>query len=148
MTAAASLGLVAHFDLPAGCHLHPMPDDMHAPHLRAGEWAVVDPACREIEPGALYLIEQSNGPIVWQVNTPAGIFASRPGERPCWMLTPLNRPRSPEALDEWLRTGRAVFTSDGPLCREHMKALGKVVGVYVPLVEAASLPAPPSAPPA
>ncbi|HLO78477.1 MAG TPA: hypothetical protein VK196_18635 [Magnetospirillum sp.] len=131
VTAHASTSMLVFFDLPTGCYAHPMPNDMHAPHLRAGEWAVIDPACREIEPGELYLVRQSSGPIVWQV-----LPSRRPTpERPCWMLAPMNRPSSYDDAMRALKAGQRVYCSDGPIYGDCLDVLGKVVGVFVPLVD-------------
>lgn len=131
--------LLVFFDLPAGCHAHPMPNDMHAPHLRAGEWAVIDPACREIEPGGLYLVRQSNGPIVWQVLVEPEHWRLRRAdrERPCWMLVPMNRPVNAEDARRALMAGERVYASDGPIYADCLEVVGKVVGVFLPMVEPA-----------
>jgi hypothetical protein len=42
--------------IPAGCVLHPVPDDDSAPHLRAGEFAIVDTTDTEPQHGEVYLV--------------------------------------------------------------------------------------------
>lgn len=125
------------FDLQAGCHIHLLPNNMHAPHLLAGEWAVVDPACREIEPGGLYLVMQSSGPIVWQVLAEPEHWRARRADRewPCWMLVPMNRPASAEDARRALMAGQRVYASGGPISADCLEVLGKVAGVFLPMVD-------------
>jgi hypothetical protein len=42
--------------VPAGCVLHPVTDDDNAPHLRAGEFAIVDATDTEPQHGEVYLV--------------------------------------------------------------------------------------------
>jgi hypothetical protein len=42
--------------VPAGCILHPVTNDDSAPHLRAGEFAIVDTTDTEPQHGELYLV--------------------------------------------------------------------------------------------
>ncbi len=46
--------------VPAGCLLHPVTNDDSAPHLRAGEFAIVDTTDTEPQHGELYLMRWSN----------------------------------------------------------------------------------------
>jgi hypothetical protein len=42
--------------VPGGCILHPVTDDDSAPHLRAGEFAIVDTTDTEPQHGEVYLV--------------------------------------------------------------------------------------------
>jgi hypothetical protein len=126
-------------------------DDANAPHVRAGEFVVVDGADCEPFNGELYLFEFGR-------NTPAGpcraIMETRLRHFECvgfgdgemgpadlWMMYPLNRPRSGADLQVRFRTGVPVYTGDGPCKAEHLPILGRVVGVY----QAPEVPALPAA---
>jgi hypothetical protein len=47
--------------VPAGCILHLVADDDSAPHLRAGEFAIVDTTDTEPQHGEVYLVRWSHG---------------------------------------------------------------------------------------
>lgn len=147
--ADAALGLVVHTRIPESCRLHPVPDDAHAPHLRTGDWAVVDVTDKHVEWGGLYLVEQHNGPRLWQVNpVPYAMAVQFP--EPCAYLTAMNGPTSGADADRKLRTGAAVFVSDGPLDLSALerRIIGRVVGVYmagIPSTPRTAIPAPPRA---
>jgi hypothetical protein len=120
-------------DLPSGHTLHLVANDWHAPHLRPGEWAVVDCTDRAIQWGELFMVRQSNGPALWAIypESERDRIARAPGEECAW-LRHLNGPRTPEEAFAWLRSGRAVTTADGPYllsCLEP-QIIGRVVGIY------------------
>jgi hypothetical protein len=108
--------------LPEGCQIHIQHNDMHAPHLRVGELAVIDPGDREPVNGELYLLQQSQGPIIWQVILRGDAVG----------LYPLDRPTSPEQAREWLLSGRPLYSGDGFLKAEYLPEmmLGRVIGIY------------------
>jgi len=137
-TARSEIRALEVFDrLPPGHTMHLVRDIRHAPHLRPGEFAVIDTTDREISLGELYLIEQSHGPIIWQVILPKGLWAPRTAEeeerqacRPCVMLMPLAPPRTlPSGEIDWRYP---VHTADGPIYRDALEPniLGRVVGIY------------------
>jgi hypothetical protein len=54
--------------VPAGCMLHMVPDDDSAPHLRAGEFAVIDTGDTDPQHGEIYLVRWSTDrPSIQQV---------------------------------------------------------------------------------
>lgn len=111
--------------LPLGCVAHRLDDDRHAPHLCAGDFAVIDRCDRDFSHGELYLVHFANGARVLQaVRRPHGVEQIDG----IWL----------EALDKTggrstneLLAGTA-YLSDGPLRPECLadKLLGRVVGVY------------------
>jgi hypothetical protein len=54
MQAVRALTMLDH--VPGGCILHPVTDDDSAPHLRAGEFAIVDTTDTEPQHGEVYLV--------------------------------------------------------------------------------------------
>ncbi|MCJ2078705.1 hypothetical protein MKK68_24185 [Methylobacterium sp. E-016] len=48
-------------ELPAGCILHPITDTRSAPHLRPGEFAIIDMQDREPQHGELFMIAYECG---------------------------------------------------------------------------------------
>ena len=135
MTALPLNGTQIFDHVPDGCRLHMLPDSMHAPWFRAGEWAVVDTTNTEIEWDQLYLVQQSNGPIIWQVCD----WKARDNEpsQPCAYLHPLNRPQSWEEtkaiIDATPPMGMIpIHLSDGPIHLDYLQEqiIGRVIGIY------------------
>jgi hypothetical protein len=63
--------------LPCGHNTLLIADDASAPHLKAGEFAVIDTTDRELQAGELYLIQYSSGRHVVQIrSSPSGWWAS------------------------------------------------------------------------
>jgi len=90
-------------------------------------------ADRAIVFGELYLIEQSAGPVVWQVRKlpPDGFSIAGPHV----MLCPLNNTRFGDAVAEANRRGTSaleLYRSDGPVPLPYLapRVVGRVVGVY------------------
>ena len=112
--------------VPEGCTLHQVKDDAHAPHIRAGELAVVNLDDREFVDGELFLIGFTSRTTVMQV-----VRRDKYGIDGIW-FRPLNAPRDAADLERWLSEGRRLFAGDGPLKPEclHEYILGRVVGVY------------------
>jgi hypothetical protein len=133
-------------DVPDGCRLHLVRDSCHAPHLRAGEFAVIDLVDQTIRFGELYLVAQSRGPALWQINREPDLppWSGQQPDRPCAMLMPLNSPRRlPNGMLDWPRLDE-MHMSDGPIfldCLEP-KIIGRVIGVYQAAPAARALPAP------
>ena len=125
--------LQVYSDVPSGCELHLIKDGCHAPHLRVGEFAVVDTEDREIVYGELFLVQQTRNQQVWQVRRgdENPIYSHDP-ERPTAWLRPLNGPRSMEDVEERWRRGQPVYTSDGPIYLDCLTELiiGRVIGIY------------------
>lgn len=119
--------------VPDGCGLWPVTGNEHAPHLREGEWVLVDFNAREIELGEVYLTLGYTGPRLGQVNLiTKGKVHCGFKERRHFMLVPLNRP----ALDETGKPlpGQPLYGADGPYCEFHLRAviLGRVIGLIEP----------------
>ncbi len=105
-------------DLPAGCILHPIVDELTTPHLKPGEFAVVDTTDRRPDLGELFVIQ-------WIGGRRDVVRAYHPRYAPeSWNVKCLNSP-----------------SADGPFHSSHLeeKLLGCVVGVFVPAFDEASL---------
>lgn len=123
--------------IPAGCQVQYVKDARHEPHLREGEWAVVDANDREIQLHEVYAVLQSGGVNLWQIAPDR--FKPMPADegKETYWLRPLDNIRgATEAerkadLERRFTEGR-VFVSDGPIygwaLRE--KIIGRVIGVY------------------
>lgn len=138
--------------VPDGCITHFVADNAHYPHLRAGDWAVVDTANREIESGAVFLLDQMRCKTLWQINQVGPEWAKQipqKDERVYW-LNPLNKKTFEEALRESqygdcptvdTPLGPApildTYLSDGPIRESGLREsiVGRVVGVYQSPVE-------------
>jgi hypothetical protein len=118
--------------VPPGCFTLRIEDDRHVPHLRPGEMAVVDPHDREYQCGEVYAIQQSRGPVIWEVR-PFDWFPTAKGE-PAVRLHPLGRTRSADALDRLIATGGPVNVSDGPLRLSAFQddVIGRVIAIFRP----------------
>jgi hypothetical protein len=113
--------------LPPGHSTLRITDDASAPHLKAGEYAVIDTADRELQAGELYLIQYSSGRHVVQIRT--GHITTDSGRRHLvWWASDLAGYRQ---TDEKI-FGLPVFAgmSDGPYSPGLLKKklLGRVVG--------------------
>ena len=142
---SSGIAIVVHDQVPQGHKLHLIPDNMHWPVLRTGDWAVVDPDWTEIEFGQLYLVQQSRSSVIWQIcEEPEERRASRTEpDRPCAWMHPINRPRSRAELEQILADNREMtppgiisrlplYMSDGPIYLDALQDLieGRVIGVY------------------
>lgn len=120
-------------DIPPGCQIQYVEDPRHEPHLREGEWCIVDPGEREPELFELFAVLQSNGVNIWQI----GPDDRKDHDKECFWLHPLDRMRGgTEAermadFNQRAAHGR-VNVSDGPIygwaLRERI--IGRVIGVY------------------
>ncbi|MEM7444878.1 MAG: hypothetical protein AAF414_16265 [Pseudomonadota bacterium] len=123
--------------IPAGCQLQLVRDDRHDPHLRMGEWAVVDANDREIQLNEVFAVLQSGGINLWQIcpdhHKPLPVDE---GQETFW-LRPLDNIRGAtkeeRAADVERRFAeRRLHVSDGPIygwaLRE--KIVGRVVGIF------------------
>ena len=108
--------------VPDGCRLVLVNDNLNWPHLRTGEWAVIDVGDTEVVDGELFLVNMGRREAIKQViRRKEGIW-----------FCPFNRPRTYEECKQWMREGRELVTNDGPLREEYLpeKMLGRVVGIY------------------
>ena len=145
---SSGIALVVHDRVQQGHKLHLIPDNMHWPVLRAGDWAMVDTEWTEIDFGQLYLVGQSHGSRVWQINpepesSRLGRLKFTGEDIRCGWLSPINRPHSREELDQILEDSKEMATpgtipvlplylSDGPIRLDALQEWieGRVVGVY------------------
>lgn len=119
--------------LEAGSALHRITDDAHEPHLKAGEWAVIDTADREPQFGELFLFAPglifSDLSLRLVRRPPAGVQIQ--SDEPCAWLTSLQVARSPAEAWQMLAEGRTVHT-DGPIPLSIMApaVIGRCVAIY------------------
>jgi hypothetical protein len=127
-------------DVRASQILHPIMDEASAPHLRPGEFAVIDTEDRTPVNGELFLIEWTGGRRAI-VETCLRASWPRPDGTIPWCAGAYNRPRSLEDLDRWRRLGRPLVSVDGPYSEEHLasKLVGRLVGVFSPSFEVSRL---------
>lgn len=115
--------LTAYERLPRSCYALQVMDERWTPHLRGGEWAIIDPTDREPASGELFLVKVGsptacNGYVMRIVQLTTRPFEGRHGPVMGWW-----------AAHE-LEHPRAVTMLDGPmneLIRD--KIIGRVVGV-------------------
>jgi hypothetical protein len=111
--------------VPEHCFLHVEKDDTHAPHIRAGEFVIIDEQDREPSRGDLFLLQ-------WMNDTRGIMLAS---ERPCQM-NPLPAPKEPvwwlDPLNRFDPRRRLNYLSDGPYFLDQLrqKIVGRVIGLY------------------
>jgi len=125
--------------IPAGCILQPVANDDSAPHIRAGEFAVIDTTDTNPQHGEVYLIQWLSG------RTSIVQLMSRPFNHPeqgmliGWWTRCLNFIPYDEALAEAQRRspGAIPFIShrsmaDGPRLADEIQQslIGRVIGVY------------------
>ena len=135
--------------LPPGHMTFPVEDDAFHPHLRRGEFAVVDLADRQPAQGELFVIAYSS-PLVECGRTfalcqmvgrpryrrPGGgwVQQAEPGAESatCWIARHWIPPADPRDREAALRSGR-FGASEGPFTTEHAaeKLVGRVAGVLV-----------------
>jgi hypothetical protein len=113
--------------VPPGCTIMQATCDQHWPHLKAGEWAMVDTREREPEHGEIFVVMQNNGPALWQTYWQV--------KHETWYLRAINSPRSGAETDEWLRTGRTLYLSEGAIPEPYLRSriIGKTVGIWQPV---------------
>ena len=111
-------------NVPQGCRLHLQADDRHAPHLRVGEFAVIDPTDRQPVSGELYMVR-------WADTGREAVMQVLIRDEGVW-FAPLNRPRNADEAATWMRTGRPIWTGDGPLGPEFLSEyiIGRVLGIF------------------
>lgn len=136
--------------LPPGHMTFLVEDDAFHPHLRRGEFAVIDLADHQPADGELFLISYSSPNtecgLVFalcqirgrkEFRRPDGVWVRRevPGAEPAmwWTARHWIPPADPLVREALLRSGR-VSASEGPYTTEYAaeKLVGRVVGVFVP----------------
>ncbi len=114
--------------VPAGCRALPIGDDRHAPHLRTGEVAIVDPADCDLVHGELYAIQYGRGPTVMQA------IRRTSGTLTAWWCVSLDDPGSWAECQARINAGRTLRMADGPYGPGGLeeRTLGRVVGLLQP----------------
>ena len=114
--------------VPPGCRALPIGDDRHAPHLRAGAVAVIDPADCDPVHGELFAVQYGRRPAVMQT-----VWRTT-GDLAAWWCVGLDDPRSWAECEARMSAGRMLPCADGPYgpgCLEE-RTLGRVVGLLQP----------------
>jgi hypothetical protein len=130
--------------LPAGHVLHPIADGASWPHLKPGEFAVIDTTDRTPAQGELFVIEyqSSRRRCVMETFRHPRVMDEVDG-RGGWCVGLLVRPRSIEETWRRLNAGQTRHMGyDGPYRRaEYLSELmiGRVVGVFAPAFDEARL---------
>lgn len=128
--------------VPAGCRLVLQSDDYHAPHIRPGEFVVIDPNDCGLVLGELFLVQWMGGSqsIMCAKRGRAHSSATEahtglPVEESFYYLGPLNRPKF--LADGNMDWSQPVHMSDGPYrrCDLQKKLAGRVLGIYRPADE-------------
>lgn len=111
--------------VPAGFIVNRERDDTNAPHIRAGERIIADPADREPIHGELFLIEWSGG----RRDVMQTVLRRETG------MVQLDGSRRDEDL--WTLTGLGFCLSEGPMRDAYLrtKIVGRVIGLYDPTFE-------------
>lgn len=132
-TVTPSVPAISVLDIvPPGCGLYLVRDAHNAPLFRPGEMAVYDPQDKTVVEGEFYIIHNGRGrwaqDNIWQVF----LDHDNDGCRGCIWFRLWNRPRGREECDEWLASGRACTTADGPLKPQYFeeKCAGRIIGLY------------------
>ncbi|RIY03491.1 hypothetical protein D3218_01655 [Aureimonas flava] len=112
--------------VPAGCVVHRERDDTNAPHIRAGESIIADPADCEPLRGELFLIEWSGG----RRDVMQAVLRREPG------IVQSDGSRAEQ--DMWTLTGLSFCLAEGPMSEAHLrsKIVSRVIGLYDPAFEA------------
>ncbi len=121
-------------DMPAGHTVVYVDDDRHWPHLKSGEYVLIDTTDRAIVFGELYLLRQHRGPMIWQICKTPAIYQEVPGspDRPTAFMRPLNNP-PPRKLANGTWDIAGCHFSDGPIYMDALvvRIIGRVVGLFV-----------------
>ena len=122
-------------DVPPRHISFPVANQYAMPHLKPGEFAIVDTTDRAPQHGELYVIEYSHplGPyrqIVQVRNCRKGVCG-----RPRWMVGDLVRLKTAKEIDRALAARVPLRCSDGPYETDYLttKLVGRIVGVLSPL---------------
>jgi hypothetical protein len=148
MNATTELRAFEAFDhVPAGCKLVLVTDDSNKPHLRLGEFAVVDMTDTGFVSGEVYLVGWKHGHVAESIcqvieRTMDGGPDGKPFQG-IWFC-PLNHPQRLEDIQHWRGP---LYASDGPLKPQYLPEYikGRVIGIFVArdaTIALPSLPAP------
>jgi hypothetical protein len=116
--------------IPEGCKAYVVPDNRQLPHLRAGEWVVVDPDDRVPTHGDLFMIQWQSGRAGPQV-VEAGLMRNLSQQRgePYWAVGARHRGAHNATALVFGEPGQII--GDFPYRSEQLteRFLGKVVGI-------------------
>ena len=133
--------------LPAGCIAFTCMDEHSVPHIRPGEWVVVDTNDRQPRHLELYVIQWENGRRVICQARNSGIKSVERPDQDAWSVGSLKTIRGRAAIESHInaavaraRKGETVPTitglgwSDGYLAKDGLakKLVGCVIGLYAP----------------
>jgi hypothetical protein len=114
------LAFPTYIGIPHGCTLYLVPDDRMYPHVRAKATVVVDCTDREVRFGEYFLIQQSDGPAVWEFIRPKPNMRS--SERPTVYLRLAGWDPFRKEMGHW---------GEGAIYRDALerRIIGRVIGV-------------------
>ena len=138
--------LLAYDELPPGCIAHPVTEDDLSPHLRPGEFAIVDPADREPVRGELFLVAWDSRTLNPDGSERLALVQAFQRNHECngkpftaWWVGSMRNRLSPEATTRLVAEGRwdRLGWSNGPYCDGILERQirGRVVGVLVSAFE-------------
>jgi len=118
-------------DMPPGHTVAYVTDDRHWPHLKPGEYVLVDTTDRAIVYGELYLVRHSRGPMLWQICRTSNIGRIDVGSGTATMRPPNNPPPRKLPNGTWDIAG--CHFSAGPIYLDALQEqiIGRVVGLFV-----------------
>ena len=117
--------------VPAGCRAMPVLNDHHAPHLRRGEVAIIDPADCTLAHGELFAVQYGAGPAIMQT-----VWRTT-GNLSAWWCVSLDDPTSWADCQARMNAGRVLRMADGPyrVGALEERTLGRVIGILQPATE-------------
>lgn len=134
--------------LPEGCIAFPCTDQYSQPHIRPGEFVVVDTRDKTPRDGEVYVIQWQSGRRCICQTSASSVRSRRPGETewsddPQWIVHSLKRLHGRAIADAQARaaeTGKIAVLpgwSDGWFDTDHLreKLVGCVIGLYAPAFE-------------
>ncbi|MDF8334138.1 hypothetical protein [Novosphingobium cyanobacteriorum] len=127
---------VVHTSAPAECIVHEVLDDGSAPHLRAGDFAIVDPTDCEPLSGELFLVEwksRRGARRVVEIKACEGLFRS-PGESKASLRNSWGMEWRQPVYDLNGAVDRVQRWFDGPYneAGARDRIVGRVVGILAP----------------
>lgn len=129
-----------HAHIPDGCIVVPVTDNRGAPHLRMGEFAIVNPADRDPKSGEVYLVQWEGGSrSIMSIKAFPNHCVDASPERPFeWWLGgaafPWRKPGSQKrSMKECLALLARYGSNDGPITDVgylKSKLVGRIVGIF------------------
>ncbi|WP_333605969.1 hypothetical protein [Novosphingobium sp.] len=146
MTDATQPGLrsfIVYDELPAGCIAFEVPDSTSLPHVRPGEFVVIDPEDRDPAEGELFAITwKSSFDRKWQI-VQMDLRAGRYGkngvmrDESLWFVGAPAPQRMMSLAGHYV--GEAIRWADGPYYDDYLRDIthGKIIGILEPDFRAA-----------